>query len=58
MTVSFSFATRISNLLAGDINLLQHWFRRNLPGHVPYDCRRTFVTRASECGIKTAPARF
>lgn len=43
--------------LSGDINLLQHWFRRNLPGHVPYDCRRTFVTRASECGIIPTAAR-
>lgn len=43
--------------LSGDINLLQHWFRRNLPGHVPYDCRRTFVTRASECGINPTAAR-
>lgn len=43
--------------LSGDINLLQHWFKRNLPGHVPYDCRRTFVTRASECGINPTAAR-
>lgn len=43
--------------MSGEPNLIQHWFRRNLDGHTPHDCRRTFVTRADECGINPTACR-
>lgn len=43
--------------LSGNPGIVQHWFVRNLPGHTPHDCRRTFVTFADECGINPTAAR-
>lgn len=43
--------------LSGKPGLVQHWFVRNLPGHTPHDCRRTFITRADECGVNPTAAR-
>lgn len=43
--------------LDGDPGLVQHWFVRNLPGHTPHDCRRTFVTVADECGVNPTACR-
>ncbi len=41
----------------GKKRLAERWFERNLPGHRPHDCRRTFVTFADECGINPTAAR-
>ncbi len=41
----------------GRPGLAQHWFARNLSGHTPHDCRRTFITRADECGINPTACR-
>lgn len=38
-------------------NLIQHWYKRNLPNHTPHDCRRTFITRADECGMNPTACR-
>lgn len=43
--------------LSGEPNFIQHWFKRNLPGHTPHDCRRTFVTYADECGMNPTACR-
>lgn len=43
--------------VAGSVNALEHWFKRNLPGHTPHDCRRTFVTRADQCGMNPTACR-
>ena len=43
--------------LDGKPGLIQHWFVRNLPGHTPHDCRRTFVTVADECGMNPTACR-
>ena len=37
--------------------LIERWFYRHLPGHTPHDCRRTFVTRADECGMNPTACR-
>lgn len=44
-------------LTGGSPNLIQHWYRRNLKGHTPHDCRRTFITRADECGMNPTACR-
>lgn len=41
----------------GTPNLAQKWYRRNLQGHTPHDCRRTFITRADECGVNPTACR-
>lgn len=41
----------------GEPNLIQHWFRRNIHGHTPQDCRRTFTTRADECEMNPTACR-
>lgn len=43
--------------LSGDRRLVERWFSRNLPGHTPHDCRRTFVTFADECGMSPTACR-
>ena len=43
--------------MSGTPNLAQRWFRKNIPGHTPHDCRRTFITRADECGMNPTACR-
>lgn len=39
------------------VNAMEHWYRRNIHGHTPQDCRRTFVTRADECNMNPTACR-